>query len=222
MKNQINILRLSILFLTAFFFIILHSGCDNCPTETCDEDTSNVSVYKPNIYIYPTEKIDLSVNITFPNGGKVTESIPDYNTGWDVAVEPNGVINGEYEYLFYECDVPDLFQKEHGWIIEQSSLKTFFENNLETHNFSNSEIKDFIDYWIPRLVDSEYYEIYPQYNSDIEKMVILNFSHEPKNIFRLFYYIQGRNNSENSISAPIIDIGKRENYYVMEWGVIVK
>ncbi len=214
--------KASILILFAFFFVIFQSGCKDSPTEPCDEDTSRVIVYKPNIYIYPTEKIDLAINIIFPRGGKVTESIPEYNTGWDVSVEPNGIINEEFEYLFYECDVPDLFQKETGWIIEQSLLKSFFENNLNSHGFSESEIRDFTDYWIPKLTDSNYYEIYPQYSFDIEKMIVLNFSNEPENIFRLFYYITGRDNKEIDISVPTIEVGKRENYYVMEWGVIVK
>ena len=208
-----------ILFLGAFFFVILQSGCDNSPTETCDEDTT-VTVFKPNIYIYPIERIDLSVNITFPIGGKVTESIPEYNTGWNVSVEPNGIINDEFEYLFYECDVPDLFQKEKGWIVGQSMLKIFFESNLNSHGFNESEIRDFTDYWIPKLMDSSYYEIYPQYSSDIEKMIVLNFSKEPDNIFRLFYYIKGRENNEIDISVPKIECGKRNNYFVMEWGVI--
>ena len=71
--------KVSILFLIAFFFVILHSGCKDSPTEPINEDTSQVVVKKPNIYIYPTEKINLAVNITFPLGGRVTESIPEYN-----------------------------------------------------------------------------------------------------------------------------------------------
>ena len=213
--------KASILILFAFFFVIVQSGCKDSPTEPCEEDTSRVVVYKPNIYIYPTEKIDLSVNITFPIGGKVTKSIPEYNTGWNVSVEPNGIINDEFEYLFYECDVPDLFQKEKGWIVGQSMLKTFFESNLNSHGFSESEIRDFTEHWIPRLKNSNYFEIYPQYSSDIEKMIVLNFSDEPENIFRLFYYIKGRDNTDLNIAVPTMGMGKRENYYVMEWGVIV-
>lgn len=212
--------KIAILFLSAFFILSLQNGCKDSPTEPRDLDTT-VSVYKPNIYIYPTEKIDLAVNIIFPLGGEVTESIPEYNTAWNVSVAPNGIINEEFEYLFYECDVPDLFQKETGWVIAQRQLKSFFENNLNLHRFSESEIRDFTDYWIPKLSDSQYYEIYPQYSSGIEKLILLNFSNRPENIFKLFYYIKGRDNNTIDISLPIIEIGKRENYYVMEWGVII-
>ena len=71
------------------------------------------------------------------------------------------------------------------------------------------------------LTESKYYEIYPQYSSNIEKMILLNFSNDPENIFRLFYYIKGRDNDNIDISVPTIEVGKRESYYVMEWGVII-
>jgi hypothetical protein len=212
-----------LLVLVSFLLLMLHSGCKDSPTEICDDtDTSRVEVYKPNIYIYPNKSIDLSVNIAFPLGGKITESIPDYNSGWNVSVSPGGIINNEYQFLFYECDVPDLFQKEKGWIIIKTELKSFFENNLNAHGFSSNEIKDFTDYWIPKLIASNNYEIYPQYLDDIEKIIVLNFSKEPRNIFRLFYYLKGRNDKNFEMEEPIIEKGKREDYYVMEWGVILK
>lgn len=212
-----------LLIFLPLFFLFLHSGCKDSPTEICDDsDTSRVDVYKPNIYIYPTELIDLTVQILFPHGGEITESIPEYFSGWNISVEPSGIINNEYQFLFYECDVPDLFQKEKGWIIKQPELKTFFENNLKAHGFSNDEIKDFTDYWTPKLINSNYYEIYPQYLNDIEKMIILNFSKEPQNIFRLFYYLEGRNDKNIELEKPTIEIGKRQDYYIMEWGVVLK
>lgn len=210
-----------IIFIMIIILIFSQSGCDNSPTEPSTKDTT-VTVFKPNIYIYPTEKTDLLVSISFPLEGRVTESIPTYNTGWNVSVEPTGIIDDKYEYLFYECDVPNFFQQEKGWIIEQNNLNSFFEDNLTSHVFSKNEIRDFIDYWIPKFVDSNYYEIYPQYCSDIEKMIVLNFSKEPENIFRLFYYIRGSDTKNSDISVPTIENGIRENYYVMEWGVIIK
>ena len=50
---------------------------------------SEIMVLKPNIYIYPLSPITLSVNITFPLGGSVTTSIPEYNNGWTVNIDNN-------------------------------------------------------------------------------------------------------------------------------------
>ncbi len=103
------------LFLTGIFLIYLHTGCDSLPTPpnppNC-EDTSEIIAHKPNIYIYPTSSTSLAVNIQFPVGGNIIESIPEYGNGWNVSVEPNGTINNEFGYLFYECSIPNLFQKK--------------------------------------------------------------------------------------------------------------
>lgn len=140
----------------------------------------------------------------------------------NVSVASSAIINNKYKFLFYECDVPDLFQKEKGWIILNTKLKSFFENNLNAHGFSSNEIKDFTDYWIPKLIYSNYYEIYPQYYYNIDKIIVLDFSKEPTNIFRLFYYLKERNDNNVVLEEPIIEKGKREDYYVMEWGVVLK
>lgn len=211
--------------LIASSLVILLYSCKGSLTEPeipNDDDTSHVVIRKPNIYIYPVDEIKLSVKINFPSGGKVIESIPIYDGVWEVFVDTNGLINEEYRYLFYECDVPDLNQKEMGWLVKRENLETFFLNNMEHHGFNVVEINDFIEYWIPQLNGSEYFEIYPQYESTIEKMVTIEFSETPKHFFRLFYFIQGRPDKNIEMTAPNIEIGKREDFFAFEWGVIYR
>lgn len=201
---------------------ILQFGCKNNSTEPIDNNKDSIVVYKPNLYIYPTEELNLSIKIDFPNGGRILESIPEYKNGWDISVKPNGKINDIYEYLFYEYKVPDLTQKIYGWLITREGLKEFFENNMSLSGFNEKEIKDFTDYWIPLLKDYRYYEIYPQYINTLEKMSIISFSKEPKNIFRMQYIIRGRDNKNISLQNPIVETAKREGYFSVEWGVIIK
>jgi len=205
--------------------IILQFGCKDKAVEPINDDGNDVDTIverKPNLYIYPTRELNLSVRIDFPKGGKILESIPEYNNEWDVSVKPDGKINDTFEYLFYECKVPDLTQNIYGWLVAVDDLKQFFENNLSLSGFSEKEIKDFTDYWIPLLKDYTYYEIYPQYKNTLEKMTIITFSIEPKNIFRLQYVIKGRDNNSISLQEPIIETAKRERYFSVEWGVIIK
>ena len=205
--------------------IILQFGCKDKSVEPINndgKDTSTIVVYKPNLYIYPTEGLTLTIKIEFPNGGEILESVPEYDDAWNVSIKPDGKINDTYDYLFYEYRVPDLTQNIYGWLVSMDDLKQFFENNLSLSGFNEKEIKDFTDYWIPLLKDYSYYEIYPQYKNTLEKMTIINFSREPKNIFRLQYVIKGRDNEKISLQNPEIETAKRERYFSVEWGVIIK
>ena len=64
------------------------------PFQSCepdDDDCLNCPVaYKPNIYIYPNEEIQLTITLSFPMGGEVVTSIPEYGTGWNITVDTSG------------------------------------------------------------------------------------------------------------------------------------
>ena len=178
-------------------------------------------VDKPNIYLYPEENINICIDLDFPQGGKVLKSIPDYNNEWCVNIDTSGKIDNVYNYLFYESIQPDVWQYEQGWCVKKESLKDFFQNNMEDYNFTPAEIKDFVDYWILRLTNYKYYNIYPQHINLIEKVIKINFSVEPDNLFRLFYVIVGTNKYEKLAEPKIVKI-KRDGFTVVEWGVVIK
>jgi len=195
------------------------SICDTC--NTCD---TCVMVYKPNIYIYPDEKSQMTVNINFPLGGMIVKSIPEYGKGWNISVDTNGLINGKYNYLFYESKQPYVWQENEGWIIKKADLRNFFIENMNSYGFRGNEILDFTDYWIPRLSGSELYAIYPQDATIINNVIELNFSKEPVEILRLFYVIKELNILNNKKMEEPGDAKpfKRNGYFVTEWGVILK
>lgn len=200
------------------------------PFQSCDPDNddndrdTNIVVYKPNIYIYPNEKIQLVVNLDFPSGGEILTSIPEYGTGWNITVDTNGLIDNVYTYLFYESIQPDIWQQTEGWIVKRADLENFFNGNMFNYGFSGNEIQDFNDYWIPRLTDYEFYVIYPQNSMIIEDVIELSFSKEPDNLLRLFYVIKGLDYMPgNKLNEPKADIQfEREKFFVLEWGVILK
>lgn len=175
-------------------------------------------VGKPNVYIYPTEPLQLQLEVTFPKGGQITKSVPEYGSGWDVFVHPDGLIDYRYDYLFYESTQISQFQKMQGWCIASSELEQFFKSNMALYQFNENEINDFVKYWIPRLNYSDYYYIYPQTNSIIDEAIKLKFSVQPDNIIRLFYGIFPTDKYE-SLPAPSIPDFNREGFVVTEWGV---
>ena len=202
--------------------ILIDFGCKESSTEPKDTDTSTAIVRKPNIYIYPTQNISLSVDINFPKGGNIIESLPEYKNGWKINVEPNGRINKLFDYLFYECKIPEFAQEEYGWIIKRENLEEFFSDNLTSSGFNEKETNDYIDYWIPILVNYDYYEIYPQYKLTLNKVIDINFSEEPDNFFRLCYLIVGRDDNNLQLKEPKIETAVRSGYFAVEWGCLLE
>ena len=177
---------------------------------------------KPNIYIYPEEDTHIELYLNFPNGGYITESIPFYADGWEIDVTTTGKIDDKYDYLFYECNIPDYCQYQYGWVVMREDLKEFFEKNMRLYGFNDIEIGDFIDFWISRLRRYKKYIIYPQLNEQISNMVAIRISNEIDNINRLFYGIKGTNFDDIQLSSPTISEFRRDAFTIIEWGVILK
>jgi hypothetical protein len=218
--------QLGLQILTIGFLLLLPTQFQSCKPDDPEEwkcDTCLI-VLKPNIYLYPIERTAISVNLNFPIGGKIITSIPTHGSGWNVTVDTNGLINNKYEYLFYESVQPNVWQLSEGWTVKKSDLQEFFTNDMSSHGFNGKEINDFLDYWMPKLLDFEYYVIYPQESSIIEKAIELDFSLIPDNVLRLFYLIEGTNkNLDKKIKAPNSNIKfNRTGFHVTEWGVILK
>ena len=190
-------------------------------TQSCKPDKKDRMVYKPNIYIYPTEKTELVVKINFPIGGELETTIPEYGNGWNITVDTTGIINDVYTYLFYESNQPDVWQRNYGWFVNSENLDSFFRANLSEYGFKGHEIDDFINYWIPRLDSFSNYAIYPQTKKLIDEVIRLEFSIQPDRILRLFYVIDRQDQSPEKLKEPTIESFARKGYFVTEWGVIL-
>ncbi len=177
-------------------------------------------VYKPNIYLYPEEECRLSVSLGFPQGGDVVISDPPYPHAWqDITVTTDGRIDNTYHYLFYEASVPDLWQREQGWVVSRENLSGFFSENLSAYGFNGREIDDFLEYWIPLLKSSPYYAIYPQHTADIDDVITLNISKTPDSVLRLFYVIKEVPEAK-TLPEPVIPAFEQKGFTVTEWGVV--
>jgi len=210
------------------FFICLTLPSYSCKnsTEPIDLDTTiiippdSIGVYKPNIYLYPSTEIDLTIELEFPKGGHVTISEPEYQNGWTVSVKPNGLINDEYSFLFYEAITPNVWQYESGWFVPHHEHESFFSDNLSLYGFNDDEIEDFIEYWIPIFNSYEDMVVFPQVDEEIDEIIKLNVSVRPDVLKRLFYVVMKDSNNYPEISTPEIIPTLREGFCIMEWGVI--
>ncbi|MBC8525981.1 MAG: hypothetical protein H8D22_03780 [Candidatus Cloacimonetes bacterium] len=118
---------------------------------TCIQDE------KPAIYIYPEEDSQFQVNLILRNGTKITKSIPEYKSGWDVFVENSGRIDSKYDYLFYEASIKMIPEISYGWCISQKDIKIELNNLLLKIGLNTNETNEFLDYWLNRLKDYNYY-----------------------------------------------------------------
>lgn len=178
-------------------------------------------IAKPNIYIYPIGETEVSVKLGFPAGGRITVSDPPYGDGWRVTVTPEGTINGEHTFLFYEgrSDGAHL-QRSRGWIVKSEELDGFFRKNLAVTGFYEREIEDFVEFWVPHLTDHPYFAIYPQYNPIYGEIVSLDVEPEPHSLIRLAYVIEGLE-EEISLMPATIPAFEAGGFTVHEWGVIL-
>jgi len=185
------------------------------------------SAGKPNIYLYPAEETEVSVSLKFAGEGYITTTIPDYGDGWNVTITPDGRIDDEYDFLFYEGVVDAEAQHTHGWLIVQEELESFFRVNLTAYGFRGQEIEDFVEFWVPRLTDKPMYVIYPQLNEDYDNLVALTVEPKPDHVLRLAYTIRGVDIFDGRLLAPEMPTAsfivpqEREGFWVTEWGVLL-
>ncbi len=214
------------MFKKIILFVLLMFTGFQCTTNK-DPLSSNIAEpdtvidRKPNIYIYPPSACDMTLALSFPKGGRVTVSEPPYLNGWSFHVEPSGLIDNQYRYLYYESAIPAITQPD-GWIVKRSSLTEFIVQNMQACGFNSTEIKDFTDYWIPLLNDHPYYKICPVYTDQIEQYVKFELSIIPDSVLRVIYLIQGlKDNELVQIQEPSIPLFTRNGFTIVEWGVIL-
>jgi len=177
---------------------------------------------KPNIYLYPDSEQNVEVELSFPCGGQIDVSEPLYGDGWDVNIKTDGTVDDKYGFLFYESTQPDKFQYREGWVVAQNELSVFFSEKLHQMNFNATEINDFIDYWIPMFKDAEYYQIYPQFNQEIDPVAALSITPEPASVFRLWFCVKESKTASLEIDTPELPVINRDGFEVVEWGVVLK
>jgi hypothetical protein len=180
----------------------------------------NLFIEKPNIYLYPETITQVKVTLKPNKDCKIIASIPEHKNGWNVLVDQNGVIDNQFEYLFYEGKIKDVPDGS-GWSVDASELWQFLPEKMTEYGFNEKEIKDFVDYWQEHLPKSEFYEIIPVINQEIEKEFALIIDPKPEAVMRVWFYINPTN-SKKDLPTPSIPKFERKGFTVIEWGVLLK
>ena len=180
----------------------------------------SIPVLKPNIYLY--SPYCQTIDVTFTNPGKLMTTIPDYSSGWTVAAEPSGLLDGQYEYLFYEADVEEIyFQTSASWKLPAMNRESTFIRILDEYGFNEKEKDDFVEFWNKRLNPNIQYLMYPQETSIIDKAMPVDVTPAPDNMYRIWFYFIPSNLDpvvEPSEISPI----QRDGFTFVEWGGMYK
>lgn len=172
-------------------------------------------VKKPAVYLYPLQKSKISVSVDLK--GIITKSEPSYFKGWEVIAEPSGLINGKYDYLFYEAQLEQLQLPKEGWVVEYKELGNWFNQNLKNLGLNEKEISQFKEYWLAELLFARYYEIKLLDDSFLRENMNLVIDPKPTTIIRRNFYFKPLE-SQITLDQPNIITPERKGFTVVEWG----
>ena len=193
---------------------------DDCPRWLDDCGIIELErVIKPNVYLYPEQETDISVRLTPAGPGALTVTIPDYGAGWDVTATPDGLINGEFTFLFYEGDVLPLYQTETGYSVAYEDREAWMRTMLPRYGLNEHETADFVDYWTKHLPPFPYYLFFPQNEAKCDEIVALHVDPPPDSLLRIWFYVIGAY-GDFQLPTPEIAPFERDGFTVTEWGIM--
>lgn len=176
--------------------------------------------WKPIIYIYPTEDIDVS--ITASNPELFTVTYPKYNEGWKVKALTDGTLideNGKRYYaLYWEGHNKNISKvKEDGFVVKGEDTAKFLEEKLEILGLNYKEQNEFIMYWLPKLEKNKYNYIRFQTEDEINDNMELYIDPKPDTLIRVRMDYKSLDKKIKVKEQKLIK-PERKGYTIVEWG----
>ncbi len=178
---------------------------------------NNTVVKKPAVYLYPEKNMNVSVKVIV--NGHLTVTEPDYGTGWNVNASPDGIIDGKYDYLFYEAALNRIDLPDEGWVVEYNKIEKWFDETLPAMGLNKKETEQFKEYWLKDLKKANYYEIKLLGNEFLENNMRLDITPAPETLVRLNFHFKPVY-VKTELKAPEIKKIERKGFTVIEWGGI--
>ncbi|MHA2406891.1 MAG: hypothetical protein ACXACA_00745 [Candidatus Ranarchaeia archaeon] len=175
-------------------------------------------IRKPAVYLYPEETSSISVSLSIK--GNITKSIPSYDQGWTVQAEPDGRIDKQYDYLFYEADLPNVEIPSTGWCIKYDQMKDTLVMILKDLGLNKKEVQDFLEYWIEALPPKPYYTIKLLSQDFLAEHLGLHISPKPDTLIRIMIAFSPRERVVN-LKKPAVTKPQRSGFTVVEWGGLI-
>lgn len=201
---------------------VLFSGCPGKETTTTSSETSETTLTptrKPAIYLYPTEKTDVSVALIY--NGRLTCTYPAYDGLWQVTAYPDGrLINQkdgrEYSYLYWEGLTDVHYDFSRGFVVKGEDTAGFLQEKLALLGLTAKEYNEFIVYWLPQMQGNPYNLITFQ-QACYTGHAVLQITPEPDSVLRVFMVYKPLA-EYMEIPGQILSGIAREGFTVVEWG----
>ncbi len=172
-------------------------------------------IKKPAVYLYPQKASKIKVKLDLK--GHITQAEPDYLSGWEVTVQPCGLIDNRYDYLFYEARLTRLQLPSEGWVVKFPRLESWFDQTLPLLGLREKEIMQFKEYWLKELPPADYYEIRLLSDDFLKENMDLIIDPKPDTIIRLDFYFRAHDH-QIKLEKPIVKTPQRQGFTVVEWG----
>jgi len=173
---------------------------------------------KPVIYLYPTEKTEVTVTLDYD--GRLTSAYPAYNNGWKVTAYPDGTLvddNGrEYYCLFWEGVSSTRYSFDTGFCVKGTDTRAFLEETLAKLGLTEKEANEFIIFWLPQMEQNKYNIISFQQKAYTDSAV-LNIDPAPDSILRVFMTYKA-SDKPAELPPQQFESFVREGFTVIEWG----
>lgn len=184
--------------------------------EECDPNVA----YKPIIYIYPEQDMDLTITLGNPNN--LLYTYPKYENSWNVHVTTDGNIydlktKRNYYGLYWEGNDNYKLDMTTGFVVKGSDTVKFLEEKLAILGLNDYEINEFIIYWIDKLEGNNYNFISFRSLEDINKSMPLNLSKNPDTLIRVMMDYKPLDNYIEVKEQQLTKID-RKGFTVVEWG----
>ena len=191
------------------------------------DNIENTIVDKPVIYMYSSKVLDVAIEFDFQ--GELKFTYPKYYNGWNVCVDQNKIVDYEtgrgYPYLFWEGEMEDLAYVQNGevfegFLIQTDSVISFLEDQLTNMGFNDRERTDFITFWSPRMIRSEFNLVQFLVDEDYaDNIATISICPEPDHMKRVYLLFTPLDKEpEFTIVSQAFDTLERDGFTVLEWG----
>ena len=176
---------------------------------------------KPVIYLYPEEETDVHVELELTES-ELSTTYPRYNDGWDVVAYPDGTLLNKadgthHRYLFWDAvNVRTRFDLSKGFCVAGADTEAFLKEKLTAMGLTESEMNEFIVYWLPRMEHNAYNLISFQ-DKAYTDTAKLNITPAPDSLLRVFMtYVPL--DEEVEIEPQQFETFERKGFTAVEWG----